>query len=190
MAKRRKKKKERLVAEDMLGWLGDDLDDKTVDADLKEPRVHPKNAAARSTKTLSPGWSHKEGRKFMLDIERSGAGNLITAIYPDDKNYKSSLCRADKGGKMRACHVELRFVGEKASKKSGLPKGAFLRFCTERGKPGAIVRVTSGKQAAQISRAFCECRKKEDIGACVVQARAKVGTPDHPNLGGLRRPKK
>jgi hypothetical protein len=67
MATRRKKKKERLVAEDLLGWLGDDVDE-APKGTIRERRVYPENAAATSVKTLSPKWDHKATRQWKLDI--------------------------------------------------------------------------------------------------------------------------
>lgn len=192
----RRPKKERLVAEDMLGWL----DAPPEPAKKKRPkkvrgqRVRPRNPAAFVQRSLNPAWAFDDLPAQLLKIKQAaGAGALVEAITTDDRNYTDGVCRVEEGKDLRACHVELRFIGPKAQESAArkgltLDKGTYLRFCSERKKPGALIPVKSASQAAKLAREFCACRKTESASVCVTRFGEKYGRDGRLTLGGLRKP--
>ena len=187
----RRKKKDSLVAEDMLGWL----DAAPSATKVTEKRVKPRNAAANVERSLNPQWLFKETAKTLLNIKQRDDSDFITSIVADDRNYAAQICRTDKNKPLRACHVELRFIGplaqaSAARKGRNLEQGAYLRFCTTKGQPGPMIPVSSGAQAAKISRQYCQCRKKQDAAACALKLNTKYNPSKRGlTLGGLRKPK-
>lgn len=194
----RRQKKERLVAEDMLGWLDASPEPakKKRPKKVRGPRVRPRNPAAFVERSLNPAWKFDGVDAKPLNIkQKRGGGEMVTSIATDDRNYSDGVCRVEKGKDLRACHVELRFIGPKAQESAArkgrnLERGTYLRFCSERKKPGALIPVNSAAQAAKLAREFCECRKTESASVCVTRFGKKYGPrPGRVTLGGLRKPK-
>jgi len=98
-------------------------------------------------------------------------------LVPGVRSATSRPCKVDKGKAMPLCRTEIVFLRESAAKKLGTRGGAHVRFCVADKQKGALVPVSSGREATTIANKFCECVNKKAQGGrgrCAEDVAGKV----------------
>lgn len=115
----------------------------------------------------------KKGRVFMdcdssagCKITKGPAGHRIAT--PPGFSYSSGAAKKPCDTDKKGCRVQLYFDRGQG----------YLRFCTDKKKPGRKIPVSSAAEASRISSEVCKCwSKTKDFDKCVPKSAA---------LGGLR----
>jgi hypothetical protein len=78
-------------------------------------------------------------------------------VYPGGGDAKACTT---KGGKLRACHVEVVFLTGKRAVFYGVAPGAYLRVCKRFGEKGKVIPVRDHDEATRLSHASCVAPKR------------------------------
>lgn len=104
---------------------------------------------------------------------RGNVPDLLPKPWPEGidrgKNY---MCVRKGKSTLRACHIELIFLGKDRAPKLGVPPGAYLRACLKPKSPGKLIPVRDHIDAYEVSQRFCACRTD---GNTVESCAAAVG---------------
>ena len=104
---------------------------------------------------------------------RGNVPDLLPKPWPEGidrgKNY---MCVRKGKSTLRACHIELIFLGKDRAPKLGVPPGAYLRACLKPKSPGKLIPVRDHIDAYEVSQRFCTCRTD---GNTVESCAAAVG---------------
>lgn len=122
-----------------------------------------------------------ESRAFKPFIRRTTPDIVTERVRPEVAIDKPCQRKPGKSGKkeLRACHVELAFIGDAMGASKRLKPGAYLRACSAFGKEGVLIPVNGYKDALAKSAAYCAClggeNKKAAACARSIGSRGQLG---------------
>ena len=99
----------------------------------------------------------KKARATAPDIVPADTGNFIVrAGSAVEKSCHPSVKGKNKG-RLRPCHAELIFIGDKQALERGVEPGTYLQFCSKPRERGMLAAVRDHKEATIKANKYCKC---------------------------------
>lgn len=123
----------------------------------------------------------RRARKSAPDLVPADTGQVIVRAGSAIEKSCEPPSKGKNKGRLRPCHSELIFVGDRQALERGVEPGTYLQFCSKPKARGLLAPVTGYKDATIKANKYCKCLATtsgdrascaRDVGATGQRARA------------------